>query len=336
MQIWMRCAVAGSVVLILAWGGCSTPREQGPATATPMTKNRILDNQAGSKEVEEARRMIEAGEYNVVIPRLLQVIGRYPNSRAALDARYWMGVAYYRVSGYRDAINLFKEYLDMAPDGRFAQESAQYIAKLTEEYENRFWTPEKLQTEIAGVQEKLKVEPGSKALQLQLADLLWTRGDYNEAGRMYATLAAADAAFAANPTIRERIEFLPSGQYVVLSPAEVERRAIEANPLAVINVNTFFGGRDQVSYLDRGSVAFDRGAQYYVVTGQVVNRADSTLYGVQVIITIYGFGNVVYDTSTVNIGRLNPGDIRAFSVRFNTFPNIDDIYRYECIGTFQR
>jgi hypothetical protein len=60
------------------------------------------------------------------------------------------------------------------------------------------------------------------------------------------------------------------------------------------------------------------------------------LYGVQVFVTIYGFGNVVFDTSTINIGRLNPGETRAFSVRFSNFDNIENVRRHEAVGTFQR
>jgi hypothetical protein len=111
-----------------------------------------------------------------------------------------------------------------------------------------------------------------------------------------------------------------------LSPAEVERRQIQAQPLAVTNTAAFKSGED----------LFTRTALFYSVTGQVVNRSDSVLYGVQVIITIYGFGNVVNDTTTVSIGRLNPGEIRAFSVRFSNFENIENINRYECVATFQR
>ena len=43
-----------------------------------------------------------------------------------------------------------------------------------------------------------------------------------------------------------------------------------------------------------------------------------------------------YDTTTVSVGRLNPGEIRAFSVRFSNFDNIENINRYECVASFQR
>jgi hypothetical protein len=114
--------------------------------------------------------------------------------------------------------------------------------------------------------------------------------------------------------------------FAVITPAEVQRRAIERQPLSIINTSAFKSGEDLIT----------RTPLYYVVTGMAVNRSDSVLYGVQVLVTIYGFGNVVYDTNTVTLGRLNPGEMRAFSVRFFNFPSIHRIHRYEAVGTFER
>lgn len=295
-------------------------------TETPVSKNRVLNERSSSREVEEARRMIKSGDTTVVIPRLLQVIAKYPDSKSSLDARYWLGVAYMDVKSYRDAIDVFNEYLRLAPDGAFADQSRQYVASLQKEYEQKYWTPEKLDAQIRELTEALKADPNNVDNQLKLADMLWKRGDYDYAGRLYAQVVKVNPETASDPQVSSRIEFLPSGGYVVLTPAEVQRREIEKQPLAVINTASFQSGRDLLT----------RQSMYYVVTGQVVNRGDSVLYGVQVNVTIYGFGNMVYDTNTVNIGRLNPGEIRAFSVRFSNFQNIDDINRYECVGSFER
>lgn len=332
--------VGASAVLVLWAAGCATtqPPSMG-STAQP--KPRYVNNNAAHRQVEEARRMIEAGDYSVVIPNLLLVVSQYPNTTAALDARYWMGVAYWRIQSYRDAITLFNEYLSLAPDGKYAEKSSEYSTMLVEEYERKFWTARKLAEQIEELQKQLKADPDNLKSQWQLADLYWKRGDYDEAGRLYAKLIEKNPSYAQDSTVRGRIELQPSGQYVVLSPSEVIRRAIEERPLVVHNVNAFEGGdrRYLVSSFRTSPFNFNSGSseeEYYVVTGQVTNRADSTLYGVQVLVTIYGFGNVVFDTRTVTIGRLNSGDTRAFSVRFTTFDGIQNINRYECIGTFQR
>ena len=57
------------------------------------------------------------------------------------------------------------------------------------------------------------------------------------------------------------------------------------------------------------------------------------MYGVQIVVTVYGFGNMVYDTNTIHIGRMNPGEIRAFSSRFSNFDNIEEVQRYECMAS---
>ena len=312
------------VMILIA--GCTTPRSNPPMTDTPVSKNRVLDQRSSSREVEEARRMIESGDTTVVIPRLLQVIAKYPNSEGSLDARYWLGVAYTQIKSYRDAIDVFNEYLRMAPEGKYAQKSSEHVANLREEYEHTYWTAGKLDAEISRLTAELNASPDNLENQLLLADKLWMRGDYENAGKMYARIIKDHPEQVNEPKVHERIEVLPSGGYIVLTPSEVQRREAESQPLVIINTASFQSGKDLIT----------RENLYYVVTGQAVNRSDSVLYGVQVIVTIYGFGNMVYDTNTVNIGRLNPGEIRAFSVRLSNFQNIDDIHRYECIGSFER
>jgi len=336
MSTLIRCSGILLLAPVLTALGCASARSADPNTATPVTKNRILEQQTGRKELEEARRMIEAGDYGSVLPRLLYLVGQYPDSKAAVDARYWLGVCYYKISSYRDAIDLFRDYLELAPNGEFAEASAKYEAQLLEEYEKKFWTDRRLHARITQLKDVLEGNPKDLKAQWELADLLWKRGDYDEAGMMYAMFVEQHPAYANDQTVQGRIEFLPSGEFMVLSPAEIQRRDIEKRPLVITNVSAWRGGRSQIASSSFGSVAFDQSAEYYVVTGQLTNRADSVLYGVQVFITLYGVGNVVFDARTVNFGRLNPGDTRAFSVRFRNFDNIYNISRYECTATFQR
>ena len=303
-----------------------TPRSTSPAAVIPLLSGRIGDQHAAKKEVEEAKHMIEGGEASLVIPRLLHTISKYPLSRAALDARYLLGLAYYEIDGYRDAIDVFDEYLRLAPEGRYADECAGYVAKLTEEYSRKYPSPKELDRQISDISQKLADAPGKFEYEWELADLLWKRGDYANAAKFYIVIVEKHPQYAGDETVKSRVEILPNGEYVVLSPAEVQRRQIEAQPLVVINQASFRGGRD----------LFSREARYYVVTGQVLNRGDSVLYGVQVFVTVFGFGNVVYDTRTVTIGRLSPGEVRAFSVQMRNFENIENIDRYECVGVFQR
>jgi hypothetical protein len=316
----------GVLVLAGVMGGCATPRTVPPMTVLPAEKGRVYDDHAAAREVEEASKMIDAGDTSAVIPILLNVISKYPASEAALDARYWLGIAYYKIGGYRDAIELFKEYLRLAPSGKHTVECAQQMAKVTEEYGQKYLSPRELDDKIKAITDTLDPAADDVKTEMELADLLWKRGDYTKAGNLYKRIVGKHPEYANDPAVTSRVELLPNGEYTVLTPAEVQRRQAEAQPLVIINTASFHSGHD----------LFTREQRYYAVTGQVVNRSDSVLNGVQVIVTIYGFGNVVYDTTTVNIGRLSPSEIRAFSVRFGNLENIENVNRHECVGTFQR
>lgn len=315
-----------AVAIALAAFGCAGHHAAEPSPEPLLPKGGALNSTAGQKELGEARRMIEEGNYTVVVPRLLHVITGFPNSRAAVDARYYLGLAYRDIKSYRDAIDMFNDYLRLAPDGKYAEPSKKYVSTLTEEYSRKFWTAEKLDARISVLTGLLKQQPDNLDAQWELADLLWKRGDYDAATRLYVDMIGKHPERANDPIVTGRIERQPSGQYLALTPTEILRREIQRQPIAIVNTSRFRSGKDLLT----------REAMYFVVTGQAVNRSDSVLYGVQVIVTIYGFGNVVYDTNTVNIGRLNPGETRAFSVRFSNFDDIENVFRYEAVGTFER
>ncbi len=328
-----RCAgMLAGVVFVLAMGGFALG-VSGPAFAdsgsggpVPADKERVGDDRAAALEIDEASKMVDAGDTSAVIPKLLATIAKYPSTESAHEARYWLARAYYKIGGYRDAIELFKEYLKLSPDGKHAAESNDYIAKLTEEYQQKFLSTEQLDANIKTLTDELAQSPDNLGSQLALADLYWKRGDYAKAGDIYKNVVAKHPDQANDLTIRARVEFQPNGEVTVLTPAEIQRRQAESQPLVVINTQSFQSGRD----------LFTRETRFYSVTGQVVNRCDSVLNGVEVTVTIYGFGTKVYDTTTVNIGRMSPGEIRAFSVRFNNFDNIENVNRFECTTSYQR
>ena len=317
--------LASAFVVAVAYG-CVSSHPNGGGSGKPIAETHIIHADTAWKEVEEARRAVEGGDVTAAIPHLLHVISKYPDSKAALDARYWLGVAYNEIRSYREAIELLNEYLRLAPDGKLADEANTLVASLTREYEKNYTTPEELDAHIKEMAERVRDHPGELSYQLTLADLLWRRGNYEESGELYARIVEKHPEYAADETVLNRIELRADGSYAVLSPSEMQRREIEERPLITLNTSAFQNESERTY----------RESRYYVVTGQVLNRSDSILYGVQVIVTIYGFGNVVYDTSTVDIGRMNPGETRAFSVRFRNFDNISNITRFECVPRFQR
>ncbi|MCX5770701.1 MAG: FxLYD domain-containing protein [Candidatus Hydrogenedentes bacterium] len=313
--------LAGAALLV----SCTTPRTPSDTLGQPV-KMSLGDELAARKEVDELSKKLSTSANSTVIPELLQTISKYPGTEAGIEARFLLAKAYQSIGSSPDAVSVYSEYLRLAPSGRYAAEAQKSMAQLQEEYDKRYPSPQTLEAQIAQVGKEVQAAPDDPKKQMELADLLWKRSNYGKSAEIYASVITRWPEYLQAKTIRSRMEFQADGSYIVLSPGEVQRRQIEAQPLECINLASFHSGRD----------LFTREARYYAVTGQVVNHSDSVLYGVEVLVTIYGFGNVVYDTTTVTIPRLNPKEIRAFSVRFSNFENIENVYRYECVANFQR
>ncbi len=230
------------------------------------------------------------------------------------------------MGGLRDAIMALDLYLTRAPGGKYAEDARSRLARLRDAYESVFPTPKEINARIAELREARQAEPQSLDIAKELADALWVRGDYEAAADVYFEVLDRQPAFAETSTFQQRIELHPDGTHTLLTPTELSRREKERNPIQVTNLSAFSAVRDTFTQVPR----------YFVVTGQAVNRSDSVLYGVDITITIYGFGNVVYDTRTYPLGNMYPGETRAFSVRFGNFRELTSIDRYDYTVSFRR
>lgn len=285
-----------------------------------------FNGQSAQRLLGDARATIAAGNQVASIPQLHEVIARYPGSKSAIEAHYLLGVAYYDIDGYRDAIEELNYYLEAAPSGEHAEESRALVERLSSEYRERFPSSQDLDAEIASLQSDLTENPDSIKLRKRFADRLWLRGRYDEAGSAYLDIVAREEAFKQDPIFRQRVELRGDGSHVLLTPAEIMRREIENRPISVINLTSFRSGRDRRTQVPR----------YFVVTGQALNRSDSVLSGVEIDITIYGFGAHIYDTKRFTLGDMYPSETRAFSVRFSNFRELNSIDRYDYSIRFRR
>lgn len=326
---WRLGGAICGFLLLLGAGCASTPDALTPPIgANSRPGEEPLESAAAQRELALSQRMIRAGEYSQAIPRLMHIMNKYPSSPAATDALYFAGIAYYNISGLNDARTQFNQYLQAAPEGSYAASSRQYLATMKDQAEQNLATEAAVDRRIAEV----KAESGDKGelpQRLELADLYWKKGQYDVAGKLYEEILAEYPALANDSVVRTRMEKVAEDTYVLLTPSEVLRREAESEPLVIFNTSAFRSGRFE-------SWPATSKERYYTVTGQVTNRGSNTLQEVQVIVTIYGFGSLVYDTQTVAVGTLQPGDTRAFSARFNNFDNIENINRYECIGTYRQ
>lgn len=320
-------------VLFYAWvlSGCVTT---GLDITPPVGVNTNPDNAKSNtgyatRELQNAQRMIRAGNYSQVIPRLTNVVSSYPETQAAIDARYYLGITYKEIGGMRNAKDFFMEYLEYSPDGVYADNARQYLAILSDEAAGDPRNPELLSSRAAELEQSLHNAPDDLAGRLELADIYWRQERYNEAGQLYSRIIRELPQMQADQTIRQRIERSSDGTVIILTPDEVLRRQAVAEPILIFNSSSFKSGRFE------GWPAVSQ-YRYYNVTGQAVNRSNETLRNVQVIITIFGFGNQIYDTTTVNMGSMRPGETRPFSVRFSNFDDIQNVSRYESNVTYQK
>lgn len=282
--------------------------------------------QAAQKALTEAWEQHNDEEYRRAITNLIQLMARFPLTRASVEARYLLGRCYEAIDAYKDAVNLYRDYLTLAPEGDHAPDARNRMLQLSVIYEKLFPSQQKIAEDLVLIDEALKNDPQSVSLLIDRADHLWMMGRYDDAGKQYMEIVKLDPAFKLTQVFTERIDVEESGEYTVLTPAAVEERVAADNPIIIRNVNGLKTGRER----------FSMNRRYYTVTGEVVNRSQETHHGVEVFATIYGFGNVVWDTDGKNIGRLYPGESRAFTFKFGDLLNIDDVNRYEITVTFQR
>jgi tetratricopeptide (TPR) repeat protein len=313
-------------VLCAGWiavPGCQAP---GPRlirdTSGPFASNNTtMRSVAAEQELAEVKRMLRAGEHSRVVPRLTGITTQYADTNAGIEAWYVLGLTYYKIDGLQNAEQYFRKYLALAPEGEYAALCRAYIASMESASDQRGAERSALEARVAKF-DSLDA-PEELAASLELAETYWRDNEFEKASAVYARILQAWPSLEDDVIIRQRMEQGPDGRYTVLTPSEVERRQSAAEPMTVFNVQSFRSGRyrtDQFGYQD----------EYYNVAGQATNRGEKPLRDTAVIITIYGLAGQVYDTQTVQLGRLKPGEVRAFSVRFNNFDNIENVHRHEC------
>lgn len=296
---------------------------RGPLTANSAT----VSDAAARQALADAMVMIRSGQHSMAIPRLTSVTTRYPSSDAAVDAWYFLGLTYYKIDGLYYAEKYFSQYLEQRPEGKYAALSREYVAGIAATLRKRNADRAALEARVAKFEGV--TEPEELATHLELADSYWNNSQYEKAASVYTKVLEAWPSLKNDVVIRRRMEPGPDGKWIVLTPEEVDRRYNEADPLSIFNTAAWRSGRYRPHQLDYTNA-------YYNVSGQVVNRGESVLHDVRVTTTIFNFGGQVFDVRTVQIGSLRPGETRAFSVQFSNFDYIENVHRYECVGTYQR
>ncbi len=72
----------------------------------------------GWDELSSAQQfLVEKPNYDAAIYQLLNLIKRYKDDQKLIkQAKYWLGIAYYKNKQYEDMFNIFKELIKLYPD----------------------------------------------------------------------------------------------------------------------------------------------------------------------------------------------------------------------------
>lgn len=273
----------------------------------------------GDKDLAAAANLVDSGDYTMAITRLAALIEKRPNTDAAHEALYHLGRAYEGIGSPAEALERYAEYLVRVPGGTYESEAILAFRRVYAAQAERFPSQEALED----LRSAFNADPEDIDTGLDLAATLWRAGRYDEAADVYAKLLAIDPALAEDPVFSSRIHIAPDGELIPLSPEEQARRDAEVRPVTVFNTASYLGGRER----------FTQKPRWYIVTGEVMNRSERTVNHVEVQTTIYAFGNTIYDTVVQRLGRLSPGQTRAFTARFTRFEDINNVSRYECTVT---
>ncbi len=316
----LRLAISLSSILLCAACTSSSPNPNYSKSTT------AFEQHSAREMLADALDLMRGGNPAAAVGRLHEVTARFPDTPESLEAQYQLGRAYESLGSIKDAITAYGLYLGRAPDGDNADDARARMESLLKKYEDEFPSADTIDREIESLRRELQQNPESNDLALKLADALWMRGQYESAAKLYFAVRDRDPAVAQSAAFRNRIELHADGSHTLLTPAELTKRERSNNPLSVINLSSFAAIRDSITQVPR----------YFVVTGEAVNRGDSVLYGVEVTINIYGFGGTIYDTQTVRLGDVRPGEIRALSVRFSNFRELESIDRYDSSVSYRR
>lgn len=309
----------------LALPGIASAADPAPVSAEATAKS----DAAAAKDLGVAKKMIRTGNVSQAIPRLMKILSDAPASREGIEGRYHLGLAYEAIQDLRNAEIQLKQYVALAPEGEYADDARTRLQALGSTLDEKFVSPEELDAKIAEARRRIQEQPEEVGHRLALADLLWAKGNYADAAAVYTELLARWPSLETDTVVRQRMERDANGAWRVLDPQTVLLQAAQKDPLLVFNTSSFRSGREE---------GFTRSQtpRRYSVTGEVLNRAQSSLQDVELIVTILGFGGKVYETKTLRIGTLAPGDTRPFSVAFENFDLIENIERYQVKGVYRR
>ncbi len=279
-------------------------------------------------QLNQAERAFEQGNYPLAATRYESLSNRYPDGPMREKILMRQGIAYYTVQAYHEARDTFLRYLHEYPQGHYAADANEYIAKV-----DVLLSPGNPAEEAAlaaalqdlNALQKLRMEhPTDPAVATAIGDLYRDLGDYDEAMRYYYEAQELGATFQERDLLQSRLMLDANGAPVPMTPEQVRLRNLEDNPLVIYDVYDY-------KARDPGENGFNNRLQDYVVTGRIRNQSSRIIHDVELEVRFLNAHHQVLDVRMVRVGTLGPGEIRAFKAKADTYDNLYNIASHEIL-----
>lgn len=308
------------VIFLLYLSSCqSNPFKKQDKYTLDLSHRNLYHTNTTFSEIKLAQQLIEKGQFSQALPKLLSVM---ESGEKDATVYYFLGIVYQELGSPQNALTNYIKYLQLAPQGVYAEHSRKQIGELIGTPLNQMERVDTIENQIRTLEQRLQREPQNTEVMLQLANWYWINQDFVKAGNLYKNIITLNATYWSHPIVSNRLEKGVNGEIVVLTPEEALKREAEKSPIVFFNVTSFRSGRSL-------GWSSDLKHHIYNVSGQVRNRSSRTLRNVTVQLTIYGFSGIIYDTRTISLGNLSSGQIKPFSAQFVNFDNIENVDHYD-------
>ncbi len=302
--------VTGGLLFTIILSGCVT------------TGGSIQANYSNISQLEEADNLFDNEKYQTALLKYSSyVFSPFPNKKHEDYAYYKLALCHYLLGQYYDAQKTAEILVQTYPKFEYSEQANDLLAKSDNKINERKiefskqWN--ELLKEIEKTTQLAAQNPDSAEHQFKLGDLYWDAGKYGDAVRQYEKAAQLDKAYLEKKNLRTRVRIDQSGEFLIRDPMyqHIEKPA----PVRVTQVR-----RDRITREDwLGEYEALR------LSGYVENDGLYDVNNVQVEIAIYDFFDTIQETKLVNIGALQAGGRRPFTVMFNQYRDMAiDIMKY--------
>lgn len=259
--------------------------------------------------LSEGDRYYHAGMYQRALSQYSSFVFASPaRNERFIYARYRMGLCHFFLDEFTDAALIMEEILEYSPNYDKANEAREVLRKSREQIALRRETQEREQSELQRELQRFEAlaneQPDIAEYRVQLGDLYWSLGRYEDAVSQYQAAARLDPSQLETDRFRQRVRMDRDGDLVVRNPL-LNPESAGPVQLRYVRLEPFY----RSNWL--GEQEFLR------LTGEVHNNGVRDVRNVQVQASIRDFYGNLQGAQTANLGRIQAGARRPFVMQFS-------------------